>query len=136
MPKKSTNHVFELSFSDGIYLDFWSVVHLLSGIILGLVFVLLNISLYSSLLLSLGLAALYEIWEIFMDLSEDVQNVITDILLVVSGTYLLIVFLPNFSHSVSISILVFLILIQAVLVWVGWKSYLERQNDSAKHSQT
>ncbi len=127
MPKKSTKNNLEPSFDDGVYLDFWSVVHFLSGVILGLIFILFNLDLRSALLASFGLAALYELWEIFMKLSEDVPNVIMDIFLVVSGTYLPFTFLARLSSNTTTLTLIILMLVQLILVRFGWKSYLARK---------
>ncbi len=64
---------------EGEWLDLWSVVHLLSGVLLGLSFYALHIGAVAAVVSGVLLLAVYELWEGSVQIEETPANRVLDI---------------------------------------------------------
>ena len=124
-------HLIELGWHHGRFLDFWSIMHILSGALLGMVAQKIGLSLTETLLIVAGIATLYEVLEIVLQISEDIENVLSDIVLTTTGGVLAWYFVSmthlNLATVVwtSIGILV----LDAILFSLGWRYYFEKKDN-------
>lgn len=126
--EKRADKPVEFSFQHGIYLDYWSLVHFLSGIVLGGVFLLIaDTNLLVTTALIFLLAVLYEALEILLHIAEDIENVVVDILLVTVGGVISTMTLQAASITVVIAISGVTLIAAMILLRVGWKRYLKRK---------
>lgn len=125
--EKRAKRIIELSFNHGIYFDFWSVGHIFSGLMIGLVLLFFNFSILDALFISFVLAVLYEVFEIMIKVQEDVQNIILDIILVVLGTYLSFVYFIDLSNSEKSFVFIIVSLLNLGLNLIGWKVILNKK---------
>ncbi len=72
----------------GKYLDLWSVVHFLSGFVLGGFFYWLGAGFLSALIYSTALLILWEVFEFFIKIIEPSANVVVDVLVGLGGFFL------------------------------------------------
>ena len=104
---------------EGKYLDFWSVIHFLSGVLLGILFGMLNITFLPALLLIIMLGIIFEVIEYFILGIETFPNKVVDVIISTIGFLIAFLLLPK-------SLLLFLILL---VVWIilniiGWIAIL------------
>lgn len=71
----------------GKYADLWSVVHFLSGFLLGVIFFTLDYTFLSALLISTILLLLWEVFEWIAKISEPSVNVAMDIVFGLAGFF-------------------------------------------------
>ena len=76
---------------EGTWLDLWSVVHFLSGVLLGLGFYFLHFGSIVSAILALLLLISYEMWEMIVQIEEASTNRFMDVVVGMVG-YLLAFF--------------------------------------------
>src|SRR5262245_56350828 len=95
-------HFFNFGWSHGRYLDYWSFVHILTGIIFGtLILIVHSPSLLSFIIIVAGLI-LYEFLEILAGIAEDIQNSASDVVCGSAGSAFALWILPKFviTHNV------------------------------------
>ncbi len=111
----------------GRYADYWSAIHLLTGLLLGGIWMLAGLSLSTALVISVLLASLYEGLEVALGVSEDVQNVLTDIVLVAIGAPLAFFLFPVFGFAGTNLVLALCVVvaIDLFLLRKGWNGYLK-----------
>jgi len=116
---------------DGQFFDFWSFVHILSGIILGLGVLLFKLPTgWSMLAIAVGLT-LYEFLEFLGRVAEVWANIITDIVIGSLGAAGVIFFLQRIvSYHSLFLILIVCILVNLALLYWGWQSFLKRKSQS------
>lgn len=102
----------------GKFIDLWSLVHFLSGYLLGDLFYLLGSSFVWSLVFSLMIIVIWELFELAAKIIEPSLNVIFDILIGLAGFFLsaLIYFYLDLNFDLSLNIAV-LILTLVIALW-------------------
>jgi len=122
-------HNIEWSWNHGRFFDFWSAVHLLSGFLLGTVTFVFDLSFSSTIVVVAGIATLYEGTEILLNVSEDAENVLTDIIVTTIGGvlawYVGYFVQPNIGTIVLILISVGVL--DILLFSLGWRNFLKKK---------
>lgn len=136
--EKSAKQTIHLGWGHGQYLDYWSLVHITSGIILGILASLIGLTYSQSLVFVLILAVLYEMIELISGYIESWTNAVVDIFLGVIAAAVTIFFFirHNLGDSQQALILAVVIPINITLLHLGWHTYLKRKskrNRSHKH---
>ena len=125
----SAPRLIEPSWNHGRFLDLWSFVHFFTGALLGLAAWWFGVSLARTFLLVVGLATLYEVVEILLQISEDAENVLTDIIVTSLGSAFAW-WLASVTHPSTV-ILVWagagIAAFDAFLFSLGWRHYLKRK---------
>ena len=78
--ERSAQSAVKFRFGHGRYVDLWLLVHVISGILIGIVGLIFNLPLWQILTLSLFLGFFYEIWESLTQIVENVKNSLIDII--------------------------------------------------------
>lgn len=118
---------FNLGWEHGRYADYWSAVHVLTGLLLGALGLFFGFSLPETFITSAILAVLYECVEAALKVAEDIQNVLTDIVLVAVGPLIVFSLFPaiEFSRAHLAFFMCVLFLAELVLLRQGWNAYLK-----------
>lgn len=120
--------IFHTSWSHGEYLDYWSFVHLLSGIILGIFATIVSTQYFLSFVFIVILLIFYEWLEILVKVSEGFKNILLDIVVGGLGSALAIFLLPLiFSPKNIFGVLSLSIILNLMLVYSGWNNFLHRK---------
>lgn len=120
--------IFHTSWSHGEYLDYWSFVHLLSGIILGIFATIVSTQYFLSFVFIVILLIFYEWLEILVKVSEGFKNILLDIVVGGLGSALAIFLLPLiFSPKNILGVLSLSIILNLMLVYSGWNNFLHRK---------
>jgi len=117
-----------VSWNEGGYLDYWAFVHAFSGVFLGLVAHFAPLPFSQSFLLALALLILFEIWEVWMDIRESLENRVLDIILGAIGFVLAYRLAEKYLSELFLLILT--LLLAALLVYLstaGWQAYARRK---------
>lgn len=125
----TASKLIHFGWEHGRYADFWSLVHLLSGLTFGGVAFFLHIpSLYALIAILVG-AIVYEALELGAGVVEDAENAITDIILAGIGASIALYGFEALSLNNQISglILVSALTGNILLVHQGWHAYLKRK---------
>lgn len=121
--------IFNPGWEHGRYADFWSFIHFFTGLILASLALFIGLSLFESFLVSFVLAVLYECFEALLGVSEDLQNVVTDVVLVTVPAPIAFSLFPII--GVAGQNLIFLALalcaVNAFLFREGWNGYLKNE---------
>ncbi|HQU08181.1 MAG: hypothetical protein B7X04_03890 [Parcubacteria group bacterium 21-54-25] len=121
--------LIEPSWNHGRFLDLWSFIHLLTGALLGLAAWWLGIPLARTFLIVVGLATLYEVIEILLQVSEDAENVLTDIIVTSLGSALAW-WLASTAHPGTVTAawtFASIVVLDAFLFSLGWRHYLKKK---------
>ncbi|MCC6982057.1 MAG: hypothetical protein IT535_02190 [Bauldia sp.] len=110
----------------GRYLDAWSIVHTLTGLLLGTIGAGLGLPLWQCLLATLVVAVLYEGVEMAVGIIENLANAVTDVLLAILGAAVAWLVLIGRDVATLVWVFVPLALINAALVAIGWHRHLRR----------
>lgn len=113
---------------EGRYLDLWSVVHLISGVFLGIILSFLNISFLIAFVIAVILTVLGEVVEIVLNVGESWQNQITDIIVGLIGFVITYMMYPLLAKPLDVVVPVVLLPIYIMLNFLGWRAYRRRQN--------
>ena len=127
--EKEAKFFFNFGWSHGRYLDYWSFVHVFTGIIIGLGILMFKLpSFISIVIVALGLT-FYEFLEMIARVAEDVQNVISDIILGTGSAALIVYYLMKIVsyHDLFIITPLFIIL-NLLCIYTGWGHYLKKQS--------
>ena len=126
--ERSAQSAVKFRFGHGRYVDLWLLVHVISGILIGIVGLIFNLPLWQILTLSLFLGFFYEIWESLTQIVENVKNSLIDIIGMGMGTFLSYLFF-DFHFTFTQLALIFLgfAAINLLLTYIGWRSYLKRR---------
>ena len=120
--------IFHTGWSHGEYLDYWSFVHLLSGIILGIFVTIISTQYFLSFVFIVILLIFYEWLEILVKVSEGFKNILLDIVVGGLGSALAIFLLPLiFSPKNILGVLSLSIILNLMLVYGGWNNFLHRK---------
>ena len=126
--ERSAQSAVKFRFGHGRYVDLWLLVHVISGILIGIVGLIFNLPLWQILTLSLFLGFIYEVAESINQIVEDVENSLIDIIGMGMGTFLSYLFF-DFHFTFTQLALIFLgfAAINLLLTYIGWRSYLKRR---------
>lgn len=131
MFERSAKNFFHLGWGHGRYFDFWSFVHILTGVILGLGALIFSLRPGAALIAIAVALTLYEGLEIASHVAEDLQNVVSDIVLGTLSAALVIYWLGNIiSYNSLFLVLAAAIAVNLLLLRRGWHNYLKRKAGS------
>ncbi len=124
---------FNPSWSHGRYVDYWSFVHLLTGAIFGMIAMLISLPATISFVAILVGLCLYEGAEILAGVSEDIENVLSDIVIGSVGAAITIFLLPHLASKQDMfGLLTLCITLNLLCISAGWKRYLQRKASRGK----
>jgi hypothetical protein len=116
------------SWNEGKYLDFWSIVHFLSGALMGLVGFLTPFSFIDTFIIAVTLMVMYELWEVYISIGEHIANCVTDVFIGALGFmlsyYVAVLYL---SAMEALSVASTLVLFLAIFATVGWRAYIAKR---------
>ncbi|MFA6177633.1 MAG: hypothetical protein WC694_01930 [Candidatus Paceibacterota bacterium] len=124
--ERKAHHDVLFKFGHGRYLDAWSFLHIISGFILGLFVLLFDFDRLIGFSVILLLLFFYEMFEVFTNIAEDVENSLLDVFCGGLGAMLVLIFSPFFLPILIQTLIVFL-LIAFFVLFIGWRSYLSRR---------
>lgn len=108
---------------EGKWLDLWSVVHLLSGISIGLSFYFLHLGIFFSILFALLLMISYELWEIVEQIKETPTNRFMDVIVGMAGFLpAFFILAPPLSTPLLILVFGFIFVANVILSIFGWRA--------------
>ncbi|MES2135126.1 MAG: hypothetical protein V4449_02740 [Patescibacteria group bacterium] len=127
--ERTASKLIHFGWEHGRYADFWSLVHLLSGLTFGAFALFLQVPTLYALIAIIGGAIVYEILELGAGVVEDAENAITDVILAGVGASIALYGFDALSLNDQISglILVFALTGNILLVHQGWHAYLKRK---------
>jgi len=109
---------------EGKYLDIWSIVHLISGVLLGSLLIILGIGFWSGLGIATVLLILWEIFEIVAGGDEFLRNRIVDVIIGLIGYLIAWSFYGQVKtekhKKTALFILKILIVVSIILNIWGW----------------
>ncbi len=103
----------------------WSLVHLFTGGIIGLICIHKKWPFYPSLIISTILIILWEYFEFLFGIHESITNISVDIILGVAG-FIGGYKIPGKMKVDPYMILIPLVIAVSVLAYIGWLNYLTR----------
>jgi len=129
--------IINFGWSHGRYLDYWSIVHFLTGVILGAIASIATFPAVLAISIIAVLATLYEGLEILSKVAEDVENVISDIIAVTLGGALAIWLFDLFAASAQTKSLTLglAMAVNIVLIHLGWRHYLLKKSQQKGSSR-
>jgi len=134
---QTKKQILNTGWSHGKYVDYWSFVHILSGVILGIGATLFASNHLLSFTVIFILLVAYEGAEILVRVSEGMANIMLDIIVGAVGSAFAIFLLPQIlSRQDTLGILSLCILVNLFLVSLGWKNFLKNkatENGSYMH---
>lgn len=113
-------------FGHGRYVDAWTIVHIMSGIVLGALGLLIGLSDSTLLFSTLVLLFLYELTESLTGIVEDVENALADIFFGFAGAAFVIWMntYVQLSDSYMFQIGIIALLVALSGLYVGWRTHL------------
>lgn len=117
--KKIQNRWYLTIWSEGKYVDFWSLNHFLAGFLLGQVFVFFKINFWFSLIFSLSLMVIWEIYEYRNDVKESIQNRVMDIVIGLIS-FLLVYFLTRYGFFDNFIFYIVFFVFLVLELWGYW----------------
>lgn len=125
----SIKTILNTGWSHGKYVDYWSFVHVLSGVILGIVATLFSDNHLLSFIIIFVLLVVYEGAEMLVKVSEGTANIVLDIIIGAVGSAFSIFILPQIlSKQNTLGVLSLCILTNLFLVSLGWKNFLKHKS--------
>lgn len=108
---------------EGTWLDLWSVVHLLTGVLVGLGFNFLGLpTLYAFIIAVLALV-MYEMWEALAKIHETPQNRIMDVVVgMISFAPSFLYLAPSLTRSELVLVFIGVLFINSTLSTLGWRA--------------
>jgi hypothetical protein len=124
------SRIVNFGWQHGRYADYWSFVHALTGIMMGLVAHMLGFEMYLSIAVIFIIATLYEGLEVLAKVAEDIENVIADIVFVTAGAFIIHYFADIYALTKQQESLVLGLTVLAIIILIqfGWKNYLESES--------
>ena len=107
----------------GKWLDLWSVVHFLSGILIGLGFYFLHVGAFASVALALVSLVAYEMWERLMQMEETFANGCMDVVVgMFSFLLAFFIFAPLLSGVLLVLAFGAVLVVDTVMSIFGWRA--------------
>lgn len=116
-----------MTWKEGKHFDIWSVSHLLSGFVLGGWIINLKTDFLTALLAYLGIAILWEAFEMYRDVREHSRNRFIDVLIGLIG-YICLLFFINEEGLVEFRWLLPLSTIYTGMGIYGYINYRRKKN--------
>ena len=114
----------KLAWGHGRYLDPWSIVHTLSGLMTGIALTGFKLPLWLGILTILVVALLYEVLEMALGIIENVENVIADIILAILGVRAAYWLVGGWDVKVLALAFSIIATLNLGLVYLGWRNHL------------
>jgi|GEM_PF-1901211 len=132
--ERTASKLVNFGWAHGRYADFWSLVHLLSGLTFGAFAWFLEVPTLYAFIAITGGAVLYEALEFGAGLVEDAENALLDILFagVGAGVALYGFDALALTENTSALILIFALTGNIILIHQGWHAYLKRKSHVAR----
>lgn len=132
--ERTASKLVNLGWAHGRYVDFWSLVHLLSGLTIGAFAWFLEVPTLYAFIAIAGGAILYEVLEFGAGLVEDAENSLLDILFAGVGASVALYGFDALALSINTSavILIFALAGNIILIHQGWHAYLKRKSHIAR----
>lgn len=113
-------------FGHGRYLDAWSALHVLTGIVLGLGARILALPWWLAFSGILVILYLYETWEAITGIGEDIENTLADVALGSVGAGLVFAYVPA-GAAYLVPAFAAAMLAAFIILFLGWNAYLKRR---------
>lgn len=113
------------TWSEGRYIDLWSIVHIISGSILALLLSFTDLSLLWSITFAVALMIVWEIFESIIKVGESIENLFIDILVGLFGFSYMTAIMPE-DGGVRLSLLITFAAFGLILDYFGWKAFKKR----------
>lgn len=108
---------------EGTWLDLWSVVHFLSGMLLGLGFAFLALPPIPAFIIALLALIMYEMWEALAKINETPQNRTMDVVVgMLSFTPSFLYLAPRLTRSELVLVFVGALFVNGTLSTLGWRA--------------
>lgn len=106
---------------EGKYLDLWSIVHVVSGVVVALALSLSGLGMPASFVIALLVLVMYEMWEAMVRIEETPQNRVADVVVGIAAFYPAYVALaPLLSGSRYAAVFFLFLLGDIALSTFGW----------------
>ena len=109
---------------DGRYLDVWSVVHTISGFLVGGFLIILGVSFWSGLGIATILFIIWEVYEVLIGNIETLSNRIVDVIIAVIGYLIAWAFYGQVKtekhKKTALLVLKILVVVSIILNIWGW----------------
>lgn len=131
-------HAIKLAWGHGRYLDAWSIVHTLTGVLLGLGLSAVGLLLWQAILVVLVAALLYEGLEMALGVIENIANVVVDVVLALLGTCVVFWLCGEWNRTAITVAFGAVAALDLVLVALGWRHHLRslfRERNGSRTSQ-
>ncbi|TSC69499.1 MAG: hypothetical protein G01um101456_180 [Parcubacteria group bacterium Gr01-1014_56] len=125
--ERQAQQAIKLTWGHGRYLDPWSIVHLLTGLLLGIVGLWLGLSLWSTVIITVALTSLYEGFEMLLGIVEDWQNSLLDVLIAAIGVWAAYTLLNTAEFSTQFITFMAVGILALTLLYAGWRYYLRHR---------
>ena len=125
--ERQAKQAIRLTWGHGRYLDPWSISHLLTGLLFGVLGLLLALPFWKILVIVVVLAVLYEAFEMRLGIIEGWQNSLLDVLFAVIGVWLTYRYFATFSFSVLGSVFVGVGVLALLMLYSGWRYHLRHR---------
>lgn len=128
--ERTARQPFHFGWKHGRYGDFWSLVHFLTGALLGLASSFMQIPFWTCVVVVAVIATLYEGLEVLSRVAEDVENVVMDIILVTcgaAGAYAIVSYY-HVSYEMQAILICICLVAALMLIQYGWKNYLKSES--------
>lgn len=109
--------------SEAKYLDLWSIVHVLFGVMLGIVIPFFGFSFLVSVSIAVILLLAWELFESAVGIGEFAMNKFIDLLVGMIGYFIALNWVPADKQLVA---LIVILLIITALNWTGFQAYKRR----------
>jgi len=133
--EKEADKVINNGWKHGKYADFWSLVHINTGILVGITAVFFSLPFYYTAIFVAILLFAYEVFEMSVNEVEDFQNVITDIAIAFLGfvfSYTILQYL-ELSYNVLLFVFALILALSLFLDYLGWKNYISIKTEIAEY---
>ena len=124
---------FSFSWNEGRFFDWWTVVHFLSGAVIGFVGEVLLFSFKDTFLIGFVLVVLWEVFEHMRGIRETLLNRVVDVVIAVIGMGLFFILSFAFRDWTLVMGSV-IILLTIFLSYRGWRAYLIRTGKNPPHT--
>ena len=104
----------------GTWIDRWMFVHILSGVVIGLLLRLLGMEVNTAFWLTLSLLLLWELFERVLRLYEPFVNIVLDIVVGSLGFWLAFHYIPRWGGSIDWLVFIAFSLVTMTLSYAGW----------------
>ena len=129
-------YIFNFGWEHGRYGDYWSFVHVLTGIIFGIGATYFQFEFWWSFWIVLALLTIYEAWEFFAGIVEDFENALTDIVVGQIGFLAGFIYVEQYADPRLVAYVFSEVCVLALLMLsIGYRKFLKRRIREAKEAR-